>query len=36
MLSPEFGYGLVNTRVRPAQARVFGARLDYRFGDIGS
>jgi len=32
----EFGYGLVNTKVWPAQERVFGARLDYRFGDFGS
>ena len=29
----EFGYGIVNTLVWPSEGRVFGARLDYRFGD---
>jgi iron complex outermembrane receptor protein len=29
----EFGYGIVNTKVWPSEGRVFGARLDYRFGN---
>lgn len=30
----EFGYGIVNTLVWPSEGRVFGARVDYRFGDV--
>ena len=29
----EFGFGIVNTLAWPSEGRVFGARLDYRFGD---
>ena len=30
----QFGYGVVNTLVWPSEGRIFGARADYRFGDV--